>query len=605
MADDKIGTVNDAVENASKLINKSGNDAVSQGLVSKKQDAALATVTKTKDSSLATVRKTKGSSLATVGRNQKKGRPAGISASGKAGSQAGRAGKNQAGAGKGPLGATGIEKQFAAQRQKERLAGASKNLSAGLGAAKTMQSDLDILTSDDGDEMEKKFKQRLMNSGKSQAGKRLRKAFTEKRKLAAGSRLSKKGKGISSALKKGSKIGKSSRSLAAARKAQKGMKAAARARRTASAVAKAVRAAVTKAASAASSNPYVLAAVAAALVLVIFITLLIIILGGGGNSNAANFSKLTSLEQPCAQFLKEKGLNTEQIAAIIGVWRDESNCNPRRAQDDIYDQNGNIVVAFDLDGDRTDIPEYPEHLIDNGQFGYGICQWTSPGRARGLVNFANSQGGSSGDRDIQLKYFWDEFTSLNNGSTYAKFKGSSDIDYLVDIFCQEFEVNAGGGTPKRHQYAWEVYELINSSSASDLVSWGREHLGITYHWGAQGVCMDPGGTDEEYDCSGFVCQALHDCGYDGPFGDIGNHETNTYRLLEIAESKWQEVSEDDIQDGDIIFFIYPTGKCEHVGIATSEHTVIEEAGLGRHDAVAREGKIWVQEGGYNRYFRPE
>ena len=55
MADDKIGTVNDGVENASKLINKSGNDAVSQGLVSKKQDSSLATVTKTKDSSLATV----------------------------------------------------------------------------------------------------------------------------------------------------------------------------------------------------------------------------------------------------------------------------------------------------------------------------------------------------------------------------------------------------------------------------------------------------------------------------------------------------------------------------------------------------------------------
>ena len=61
MADAKHpGTVNDSIENASKLIKKSGSDAVSQGLVSKTEDSSLATVTRKKDSSTATLRRNLG-----------------------------------------------------------------------------------------------------------------------------------------------------------------------------------------------------------------------------------------------------------------------------------------------------------------------------------------------------------------------------------------------------------------------------------------------------------------------------------------------------------------------------------------------------------------
>ena len=38
------------------------------------------------------------------------------------------------------------------------------------------------------------------------------------------------------------------------------------------------------------------------------------------------------------------------------------------------------------------------------QYGYGVCQWTSPGRKSGLYNLAKSRGVSIGDLEMQLEF---------------------------------------------------------------------------------------------------------------------------------------------------------------------------------------------------------
>ena len=64
--------------------------------------------------------------------------------------------------------------------------------------------------------------------------------------------------------------------------------------------------------------------------------------------------------------------------------------------------------------ERVDSGAYDGFVTD--RFGYGLCQWTSPGRKQALLSYAQAHGVSIGDPDMQFQFMARE---MRNTYTYV------------------------------------------------------------------------------------------------------------------------------------------------------------------------------------------
>lgn len=561
MADDKIGTVNDGVENASKLINKSGNDAVSQGLVSKKQDSSLATVTKTKDSSLATVKPKqakkhiqfqahdpKSGSTRTKGR-VRTNKPSDRELKGtKAEQQYDRAIKSK------------LKQQYN-DIEKSRREGIPAKARAVGRAASATKFGLDVLTSEDGDEMTNKISGRI----KRNIERRVRKAvpqFLKKRAKGAT-------KGCLRLYKKSSTlVGRSktmAKALASMQKAQVAAATKAAASRGVVAVVMKIIAAIVSLI--VSILPILITIIVSILIIIIVVVIVVTLFTVFAAQSSGGFSKLTEYEQPVAQFLKDKGLDNKHIAALIGTWRSESQSDPRQCQFGSFDGTDGNSYNFPSEwhGENSTADEYPQALINNGSFGYGIAQWTYPTRAWGLVNYATEENKKSGDRDLQLNYFWSEFTG-DYSSVYAEFLDNDDIDDMVVTFASGFEGNQNDDNyASRKENAKAVFELISSGTggSTDIVKNAESQLGSYYYWGAEGETING---HVVFDCSGFVKWCYDQAGKTG----LAHYTCTIYSQCEI-------ISEEEASPGDIVGW-GRGDNCYHVGIYVGDGQCIDACG---------------------------
>ena len=211
------------------------------------------------------------------------------------------------------------------------------------------------------------------------------------------------------------------------------------------------------------------------------------------------------------QVLSEAGYSNTACAAILGNFQHEGGMNPRQAQYDYdeYDEYGNVKChwAFDLRQytDRTNVPEYPDWLIDNDHFGYGIAQWTAPGRSRGLINFAESLNKSSGDFEAQIKYVVEEcksgsYPDVSPDSDFAK--KETNLEAATHLWCSKYEI--GSWSDSRLNYAQDFLNKINSGDInnSEAAKRAYECIGVMYDWGGAGE------EGRGYDCSGLVSYCL-------------------------------------------------------------------------------------------------
>lgn len=114
--------------------------------------------------------------------------------------------------------------------------------------------------------------------------------------------------------------------------------------------------------------------------------------GNGGDRDAryrAVWAYLTS----------NKGLSEEATAGLMGNLEAESGINPHNTQDNAPAPDG---------------PEIPIDAIEN-RFGYGIAQWTTSGRQRNLIAYAQETNRSTGDLGLQLDFLWKELNESFTG----------------------------------------------------------------------------------------------------------------------------------------------------------------------------------------------
>lgn len=118
--------------------------------------------------------------------------------------------------------------------------------------------------------------------------------------------------------------------------------------------------------------------------------------------------KPTQTEEHVWKVLLEAIKNPPGVAGLMGNLYAESAMNPQ-----------NLQQSFEKKLGTTD--EKYTKAVDNGTYksfvsdgaGYGLAQWTYSGRKRSLLEYAQKQGKSIGDLDMQLEFLLQELTKYS------------------------------------------------------------------------------------------------------------------------------------------------------------------------------------------------
>lgn len=112
------------------------------------------------------------------------------------------------------------------------------------------------------------------------------------------------------------------------------------------------------------------------------------------------------------------------------------------------------------------------HPIPGKQYGYGLAQWTSPGRKSGLYTRAKEAGKSIADEDVQFSYLLEELEN-NYSSVLKVLKTTNSIREASDVVLKKFEIPADtsesvcAGRAARGQRFYDTYIVERSEGAMD------------------------------------------------------------------------------------------------------------------------------------------
>lgn len=151
-----------------------------------------------------------------------------------------------------------------------------------------------------------------------------------------------------------------------------------------------------------------------------------------GNLYAESGLKFNALENLCRIRLKENGK---------GDWTDE-------AYTDAVDCGAITVDEF-------------LHPLPGKQYGYGLCQWTAPGRKLGLYTLAKSRGASIADPDVQTDWLLRELKGTYK-AVWSVLAAAGSVREASDIVLDRFECPADRSEAvrqKRASYGQKYYDL--------------------------------------------------------------------------------------------------------------------------------------------------
>ncbi len=153
-----------------------------------------------------------------------------------------------------------------------------------------------------------------------------------------------------------------------------------------------------------------------------------------------------------AFFTTEKRLSPEAAAGIMGNLKAESGIDPHNMQNTAPLPDG-PQMPVRLVGEQV----YPALEIE-GKFGYGIAQWTTSGRQKSLIDFAASQGRSTGDLGLQLDFLWKELSDSYTSVLSTLQTPGVTVQQASDVVVLRFEIPGsvilppkGEGTPATRQ----------------------------------------------------------------------------------------------------------------------------------------------------------
>ena len=153
------------------------------------------------------------------------------------------------------------------------------------------------------------------------------------------------------------------------------------------------------------------------------------------------------------------------------------------------------------------------------QYGYGLAQWTSPGRKAALYELVKTRGVSIADEEIQIDYLMSELRG-EYSNVLQVLKKSNNIREASDYVLRHFEQPSGiteevcAGRAARGQKFYENYvkgtkEMTVQQRIEKAISWMEQTANDDSH----GYCQDHRwGSDGDYDCSSAVITAWENAG---------------------------------------------------------------------------------------------
>ena len=132
-------------------------------------------------------------------------------------------------------------------------------------------------------------------------------------------------------------------------------------------------------------------------------------------------------------FLFRQGLTTPAVFGLMGNIQAESAFIPNNLQDSYEKRLGFNDITYTAAVDSGAYQNFAKDLA-----GYGLCQWTSPGRKQGLLDFAHATSRSIGDMDMQLAYLMKELNGAYKGVLNG-IQNAETIRQASDIVLTQFE----------------------------------------------------------------------------------------------------------------------------------------------------------------------
>ena len=183
--------------------------------------------------------------------------------------------------------------------------------------------------------------------------------------------------------------------------------------------------------------------------------------------------------------------NAYGVCGLMGNIKAESAMRSNNLQNS---GNSKLKMTDEEYTAAVDSGEYTKFATDSK--GYGLCQWTSSGRKRALLNYARQIGTSIGDEDMQIFFMLNEL-SASYKSVLKVLKSASSVKEASDIVVKKFERPANQSDcvlNARAKYGQEFYDKFV-----------KEESGMGIYTKGQAVQLSKNFKSTEFDCNGKGC----------------------------------------------------------------------------------------------------
>ena len=327
--------------------------------------------------------------------------------------------------------------------------------------------------------------------------------------------------------------------------------------------------------------------------------------------------QITDVMRQCWQHLLKAGATKEGAAGLMGNLYSESGIIPIRVETLCLQrlrEAGKLYTdatytAFVDDGT---ISRYEFlHPLPNRQYGYGLAQWTSPGRKGKLYDHCKARKVSIGDLAAQLDFLvtelqqsypsvWQVLTTTDciaeaSDAVLIKFEMPKDTGYIVRA------TRAGYGKELYNHFAKEA-ESVAKVTAQDVINVIREWIGYSEANGKHKRIVDiynaygakagyPRGYKVPYNvawCDVTVSAAFIQA---GAVDLIGGIECGVEEHIQIFKKKGIWIEDGTITPKPGYIICYNWDQCGQPNDGYSDHIGIVES--------VKDGMITIIEGNYN------
>lgn len=223
-------------------------------------------------------------------------------------------------------------------------------------------------------------------------------------------------------------------------------------------------------------------------------------------------------------YLISKGMTMAGAAGMMGNMYAESGLIPNRVEILLLNRYKELGITYTdasytaaVDSGKIPLSEFLHPIKPTYQYGYGLCQWTSPSRKQGLYDLCKSKGKSIGNLDCQLAFLIDELKTSYKSVWQTLTTSNNVLNCAVKVL-SEFEIPAEMGQQiqqQRYGYAMKYYDQFARTEYERREDRIESYVGFMEDVAADqthGYSQENRWGTPDYDCSSLVITALEHAG---------------------------------------------------------------------------------------------